>query len=377
MKGDFVDLARELYRKAGSPSHILSKVQEEFTKLNPQILQEVCDNKVEFLSFIGDVCLHRNSISAYTKDIAHFKDIVANFDNLTPEYLNSLTDKGLKYFTFIDFLKKQNSPIIKLYKEAIVEPLVSSCSMLVVKLAKGMKVSVPFEDRIALGFEGLVVAAWRYEPLKGFKFTTYAANWIRQRIFSEIDTGLKIPSQIMMKFHKLKDYYEQYKQEFDKADITGFVEWLKNDLQIPESELLSPDLIKLIIASSSMTSYESLAANYENRTSDELVSEEYSLIDHSFKKVEEKIENLEYIEKFKEIAKGALSDLEFKVFFLLTFGNYKREAVRKLLRLRKVYDVDRLYKRAVDKLRNLFPDKESLINLQPSIGTLNQVDQLL
>ena len=369
---DVVKVADSMYEKVD-----LTKIQETYNHLKPHLFSAVTDNKIEFIDFIADICLNQ-SLSTYTNDVAVLKWLVERADSLQPQHLEHALEIGLKHFCYIDFLKQIKHPIIIKYKSSIVEPLIKSCTRLVVKLAKEVKLSVPFEDRVMLGLEGLIVASWRFEPYKGFQFTTYARNWIRQRMFSEIDTGLKISRQQMMKFHNLYPLYNEYKQLYDSGDITGFVDWLKHEKKIPDSELLSPDTIKTIISASSMISYESLAEEYENRTSDDFIASSYSITeDKSFEDFVENFENKEYLEKFEKIAKQVLTDLEFKVFTLLVFSQYKREQVRVMLKLKKLYDVDKLYKKAVNKLKALFPDKQSLIYLKPSTKSVNVVESLL
>jgi RNA polymerase sigma factor (sigma-70 family) len=49
------------------------------------------------------------------------------------------------------------------------------------------KTSLPFEDLLQSGSLGLVTAAQRFDPERGFKFSTYATCWIRQGITRSIE----------------------------------------------------------------------------------------------------------------------------------------------------------------------------------------------
>lgn len=57
---------------------------------------------------------------------------------------------------------------------------------LVVSLAKRYTyLGTPLSDRIQHGNLGLMKAAWKFDPKRGFKFSTYATWWIRQSITRE------------------------------------------------------------------------------------------------------------------------------------------------------------------------------------------------
>jgi RNA polymerase primary sigma factor len=49
------------------------------------------------------------------------------------------------------------------------------------------KTALPFEDILQAGSIGLVTAAQRFDPERGYKFSTYATCWIRQSITRSIE----------------------------------------------------------------------------------------------------------------------------------------------------------------------------------------------
>ncbi|PLS75912.1 MAG: hypothetical protein CYG61_05080 [Actinobacteria bacterium] len=70
--------------------------------------------------------------------------------------------------------------------------LVESNRGLVVEITKGYErpaPAVPLPELIRLGDEGLWKAARRFDPSKGFKFSTYATWWIRQAITRGLAEG--------------------------------------------------------------------------------------------------------------------------------------------------------------------------------------------
>ncbi|MBN9618094.1 MAG: sigma-70 family RNA polymerase sigma factor, partial [Acidobacteriales bacterium] len=68
--------------------------------------------------------------------------------------------------------------------------LIESNMRLVINIAKTYRNrAIPLEDLIQEGAIGLMQAAERFDPDKGFRFSTYATHWIRQAIGRAIHAG--------------------------------------------------------------------------------------------------------------------------------------------------------------------------------------------
>uniref|UniRef100_A0A7S1TU44 RNA polymerase sigma-70 domain-containing protein n=1 Tax=Phaeomonas parva TaxID=124430 RepID=A0A7S1TU44_9STRA len=82
--------------------------------------------------------------------------------------------------------------------------MIKSNLALVVSIAKGFRNrGLPLQDLIQEGAVGLAVAAARYDPTRGFRFSTYATYWIRQKITrAVVDSGrvIRLPAHV----HELK-----------------------------------------------------------------------------------------------------------------------------------------------------------------------------
>ncbi len=79
---------------------------------------------------------------------------------------------------------------------------------LVINIAKRYHSAlVPFEDLVQEGAIGLVTACQRFDPARGYRFSTYATHWIKQAISRAIDTkarAIRIPSHVSDGLRKLE-----------------------------------------------------------------------------------------------------------------------------------------------------------------------------
>lgn len=86
--------------------------------------------------------------------------------------------------------------------------LVEANMRLVINIAKHYHtVLVPFEDLVQEGAIGLMTAAERYDPSRGYRFSTYATHWIRQSISRAIDNkakAIRIPAHVSESLRKLE-----------------------------------------------------------------------------------------------------------------------------------------------------------------------------
>jgi RNA polymerase primary sigma factor len=79
---------------------------------------------------------------------------------------------------------------------------------LVISIAKRYRCrGLSFEDLVQEGILGLIAAIMRYDPEKGYRFSTYATHWIRQAIGRAIDNHgrlIRLPSHVSDAIRRLE-----------------------------------------------------------------------------------------------------------------------------------------------------------------------------
>jgi RNA polymerase primary sigma factor len=124
-------------------------------------------------------------------------------EDLIPSYLGRLTQAPL--------LKPEEEILLTTAAqkgdESARQKLVESNMRLVINIAKSYRSrSVPIEDLIQEGAIGLIYAVQRFDPSKGYRFSTYATHWIRQTIGRALDNkskAIRIPAHITQSMRKI------------------------------------------------------------------------------------------------------------------------------------------------------------------------------
>src|ERR671917_2741005 len=148
---------------------------------------------------------------------AQRKDRMAETPELIPDYFARIgKDKLLTHQEEIDLSKR-----VKRGDNAARKRLIEKNLKLVVSIAKKSRGrGLSFEDLIQEGNIGLMKAVEKFDPDRGFRFSTYATWWIRQAVQRAVaDKGrtIRIPVHISDKMRTMAGTYHELSAELEQA----------------------------------------------------------------------------------------------------------------------------------------------------------------
>ena len=184
---------------------------EELEELTAAVESEI---KVsDFEDFVPTSHQADDPVKMYLRDIGQIELLTITQES---EYARTVQE-GIMCKEKIDAYRKQGKEISPEELEELNEKirmgdeardiLIESNLRLVVSIAKKyFGRGLPFLDLIQEGNMGLIKAVYKFDPTKGFKFSTYATWWIRQSITRAIaDQGrtIRIPVHMVETINKL------------------------------------------------------------------------------------------------------------------------------------------------------------------------------
>lgn len=159
------------------------------------VSEEELKTATENVEKTEDSAVSTDALQAFLRD-------VSRFDLLTPEQEFIVANRVVK-----------GDPKAR-------DIMIQSNLRLVIAVAKGYrKPDTSFLDLIQDGMLGLIKAVEKFDPSRGFKFSTYATWWIRQSISRGIaDTSrtIRMPVHIVEKFNKILKAQKELFTELDR-----------------------------------------------------------------------------------------------------------------------------------------------------------------
>lgn len=142
----------------------------------------------------------------------------------------------------------------------------------------------PLEDLVTEGNYGLIEAANRFEPSRGFKFISYAVWYIRKNVMDYINKShnqIRLPINKINNLNKIKEEIANLEQIHQRTIFNSDLLFSDNlDLNIDEiNNLISVDSISIASLDSPMTSDEDsgnmvdIIPNNNSKGADHLVNE--------------------------------------------------------------------------------------------------------
>src|SRR5215218_7146146 len=166
---------------------------------------------------------------------------------LLPDYFARI-DKGklLTHQEEIDLSKRAKAGDQKARQRLIEKNL-----RLVVSVAKKYRgYGLLFEDLIQEGNMGLMKAVEKYDPERGFRFSTYATWWIRQAVQRAVaDKGrtIRVPVHMTEKIRKMARTYNELSAEFERdptdEEVAERLEWTIGEVRDVKDAM--PDAMSL------------------------------------------------------------------------------------------------------------------------------------
>ena len=190
---------------------------------------------------------------------------------------------------------------------------------------------IEFDDLIQAGHTGLIEAVKRFDPKRGFKFSTYAVHWIKNGMLEHISAyarAVRLPAKIQDDLVRIRKTMREYESEFGE---------MPSEAEIAEKTGLTESRVhNCLSASGKSTSLNALVG--EDTELGDLIADDKPAIEETF----------EADERAKIICKAVNTLLSDKEKFVITnaFGLFGSEKM-------KLGDIAKILKVSPQRIHNI------------------------
>lgn len=234
------------------------------------------------------------------------KQITSRDDVSFSKYLNEISPiSGITAEEEVELSK-----LIQENDQEALNKMVKANLRFVISVAKQYHIkSLSLSDLVSAGNEGLIIAAKRFDPSKGFKFISYAVWWIRQSILKYINENgkqIKLPLNKIGDLNKIKNATSILEQIHERApSLEEIAEYLSEK---QGNKTYTMDEISFILTASSAPLSLDMPVNEDSTTylvdlikSDIIKDSDAELVKEDLKSVINKMMDVRLTPKEKEV----------------------------------------------------------------------------
>ena len=230
-------------------------VDEDFNFEENESEEDLYEEKISKMeqeyaaSFKGSV---QDSVKLYLKSIGESKLLKADEETIVANQIKEGREAKVLLETETDIEKRKELAALVLKGEDAEKELIEKNLRLVVSIAKKYSGrGLDFQDLIQEGNIGVIKAVEKFDPTKGFKFSTYATWWIRQSITRAIADQARtilIPVHMVETMNKLTRIQREMVQILGRDPLAEEIAEKMGDIsaeKVREIQLMSFDTTSL------------------------------------------------------------------------------------------------------------------------------------
>jgi len=172
-----------------------------------------------YLHEIGRVpLLTREEEIVFGKQVQQMMKLIEAKQALAKEWQRALTPE--EWAAEMELTEAELSRILQIGRRAKQKMIEANLRLVVAIAKKYQKRNMEFLDLIQEGTLGLERGVEKFDPMRGYKFSTYAYWWIRQaitRAIAQHARTIRLPIHITEKLNKIKKVQRELTQQFGRS----------------------------------------------------------------------------------------------------------------------------------------------------------------